>query len=234
MKRIIQFGSVALLSFVLSTNAKAQSFTLDHDTVKYVVYNAVQIHNDINNISANKILVDWKVVQHNLPADWQAAIGICDNKLCYSNIIGTPGPSQKTDTINAAASSLFEVQMNAGSLSAGGPFYVSVELKEGTTTDTATFAMYKWPTSVRNVSNKGDGINLYPNPVRSQLNISFENAGVKNIVITNAIGSVVGSYNVAGRKDVKLNLENLASGAYFVKFTDDQGNTKSVRRIVHE
>lgn len=234
MKRIIRFGSVALLSFVLSNNAKAQSFTLDHDTVKYVLYNNAVIHNDMNNVSSNFIFVDWKVVQHNLPADWQAAIGICDNKLCYNNIVGTPGPLKTTDTIKAGQKGVFDIQIDASSLSGGGPFYVTLEFKEGTTTDTGTFALYKWTTNVRNVTGKNEGISLYPNPVRSQLNISFENAGVKNIVITNAIGSVVGSYNVVGRKDIRLNLENLASGAYFVKFIDNEGNTKAVRRMIHE
>ncbi|MEP6584319.1 MAG: T9SS type A sorting domain-containing protein [Ginsengibacter sp.] len=77
---------------------------------------------------------------------------------------------------------------------------------------------------IRNVklSNKGFGVNLYPNPAKGFSNVSIELSTAANITlsITDAAGRIVQNMEFAGYKGLnqkKIDLSKLAGGSYMLK-----------------
>lgn len=70
------------------------------------------------------------------------------------------------------------------------------------------------PTGIENVV-AGDGLRLYPIPVNTLLTIDSPEA-VETIVIYNNMGVVVKSINCGGEYSATVNVEELATGMYFV------------------
>lgn len=240
MRRIVLTAALALAGLISANNVNAQSFTMAHDTIKATVWGPTVLSNDITNNTSLPINISWHVIYHNLPTSWQVEAGICDNINCYSNnILGTsstpntppftpPGVGKTSDTF----SSHMEMHMQAelSGVTAGGPYYVSIELVNGATKDTMTFEMQKWPTSVNTTSSKQD-VTVYPNPASDEVNVVFDaNSGIKTISIRNIIGKVVGNYKVTGNS-AKLNISNLQSGIYFLNLADAQGRIIAIKKF---
>lgn len=213
-------------------SVSAQTFHLDKDTVKAYVSGSEQIHNDISNTHTDSIKLTWQVVYHNVNATMVAGIGICDNQNCYQNVIGMPGTLKTTKYIHAGEKGSFDAQFDAMIVPAGGPYYITIEFKNGTETKYGTYEFYKWPTGIA-TANKTDDIMLYPNPAKNDLNIFSGSLDVKTAVITTTIGQVAASYQLTGSRS-NINIESLPSGTYFIKLLDAQNNVKAIRKIVHE
>lgn len=71
-------------------------------------------------------------------------------------------------------------------------------------------------------------IQMYPNPVRNELNIR-STADVSRIIITNTLGKVVGNINYTGNQTI--NTSNFSRGMYFVTFVDRDGNKVTQKLI---
>lgn len=66
---------------------------------------------------------------------------------------------------------------------------------------------------------------IYPNPANEVLNIELENLNeTATISIINALGEVVVN-ETATNKNLKLNIQHLTSGVYFIKMDNKQGTT---------
>jgi predicted extracellular nuclease len=74
--------------------------------------------------------------------------------------------------------------------------------------------------------NELSKINLFPNPVTSELNIA-NMEGIQQIKIANLLGEVVGTYNVSGNSTA-INVNSLPRGIYFISLWKD--NSVSVTR----
>lgn len=74
----------------------------------------------------------------------------------------------------------------------------------------------------------GKGLKLFPNPVKSFINIEL-NQGIElqKVIIYNALGQFVSS-----TKNLKINTSNLTSGVYFLKVETNMG--KSTKKMVVE
>lgn len=235
MNNFTRFVTCAFAGVFMAGGVSAQSFEFAHDTVMMTVSTGVQeLHNDLHNISTGAIAPSWQVVDYNLPASWTNAVGICDNQNCYSNMLGKPGPLKNFANVAAGTTGVFDLQVNATSaLTSGGPYWVKLEVKDGTTTEYPVFIFYKWATNVATV-NKEEDIVLYPNPATSELNVLLNNnTDVTTAVLVNTLGQSVAVYPLAG-KESKLALDKLAPGAYFVKLLDAQNNVKAVRQVMHQ
>jgi hypothetical protein len=89
-------------------------------------------------------------------------------------------------------------------------------------------------TGVENVINSIASTNLrvYPNPATDILNINLSNANFKNsnIVIYNVSGMEV-SKSIMNGASAQLNIESLSNGVYFVKVSNENGFSKTVKFI---
>jgi hypothetical protein len=93
-------------------------------------------------------------------------------------------------------------------------------------------------TGVNNVtSNETTRSRIYPNPAKNSFNVEITLASVKdiNIDLYNAIGQKVSAIKVngqAGENTVKMDVENVNPGVYFVKIRS--GNTESTKKLIIE
>jgi hypothetical protein len=123
---------------------------------------------------------------------------------------------------------------NLESAVAGGPFYVVVEFKEGSTTDTAVFALSKFATNINKTPKAENNISIYPNPARSEVNVLFDaNADIRNIAVYNLIGKAVAVYRVSNGS-AKLDIDNMPSGIYFMRFVDGNNHVVATRKFTHQ
>ncbi len=74
-----------------------------------------------------------------------------------------------------------------------------------------------------------DGIKVYPNPATDQITVEAI-ANVRNITLINYLGQPVMNMDVNGQSSQQLNVSNLESGIYFVRFTTADGSV-SMERI---
>lgn len=236
MKKIV----LAVLGFggmLLTTGALAQgSFTLQHEHVKYTLVGYGEIHSNITNNTPSNLQVSWRVLSHDFPNDWKEATGICDNVTCYiSGVLGSgtaPGNSNKTMPFSGVLD--FKLQMNLENAQSG-THNLYVEITDSNaTTDTVHFEINKWPASVNRASKSDNNITIYPNPARSELNVLFDaNAGIRNIAVYNLIGKAVTVYRVSGNSAM-LDIDNIPSGIYFLRFVDGNGRVIATRKFTHQ
>ena len=234
MKKLILIAALSL--GLINQNAYGQAFSVQHDTVSALgmTGNVINLHNMITTTQSADVLLQWQVVEHNLPAGWMNIdLGICDNKLCYpSSVFG--GTTQQIDTVRSSKSIDLKLIVNPGP--ENGTYYVKVFIRDlaNTMSTTTTYVISKWATSVSNVSRNEDNVTLYPNPAREDLNVRFDGqAGVKNIAVYNLIGKMVSIYKVQGNS-AKLNLNNIPSGIYFVRLLDGNGRIIATRKFTHQ
>lgn len=225
------------LAFAANT-ASAQSITADHDTVASTIPVYTDIYNYIHNNSGMTTTFDWKVLSHTLPQSWvdNAAFGLCDNVTCYGTSI-LSGSTQTTDTFGNGSKCLFKLQMDgsASSVTPGGPYFINVEVSEGSTTDTVTFSVVKFTTGVTKVSIAAkDDVIVYPNPARNEVNVTFsKDAGVKSVAVYNLVGKQMMAYRTTGNS-AKLDIDKIPSGIYFIRLMDGNGQVVTTRRFTHQ
>ena len=75
-------------------------------------------------------------------------------------------------------------------------------------------------------SSNINAMNIYPNPVEAELNVSFSamNGGQYTIQIVDVVGKIINTYGIQaneGMNDVIIDTDNLRSGTYFVKVADN-------------
>ncbi len=231
---------LSIISMLVSASAQAQSFTMQRDTVSTELKDhQIDQYNYIRNTSGSSIQVQWRIISHNLPQDWvdSAKWGLCDNITCYDNAT-LGGVTRTTDPIPAGDSCLFKGQLEGSSpaVTSKGEFYYTAELTQGTTTDTVTFVVFEWNTNISSISGNQNDVTIYPNPAKDILNVQYDkNAGIRNISIHNLVGKQVASFRVNGSgNSVKLDINNIPSGVYFLRLKDNTGRVTATRRFTHQ
>jgi hypothetical protein len=109
-------------------------------------------------------------------------------------------------------------------------YTVSLNAKNpsGVSTATALILMDDCTTGIADNSLR-TAMDVYPNPVRDQLNITLPVGDNYSVKITNLLGSVVYSETTSKEK-VNINLTNVARGVYFV--TVESKTEKVTRKVV--
>lgn len=239
MKKIV-LGLITLLTISFANKANAQ-FTFAKDTVTgYASDAGLVLHNDVTNTGSSSLRLAWRIISNNLPgapSKWYTSFGLCDNYTCYTSG-KLSGGVDTTDPITASGLGDFHIQYaDLSGVTTYGPYYITVELKQVGSmpliSDTITFAVNKFPTSVNNVSRNNDII-MYPNPAHDDLNVVFDrDMDVKNIAVYNLIGKAVSVYRVTGNS-AKLDISNIPSGIYFMKMSDSHGRILATRKFTHQ
>jgi hypothetical protein len=232
MKKFI-LTLTALVAMVIGTNA--QSFMAAKDTAKgYASDAGIELHNDITNKTSSPIKITWRIISETLPdspSKWDLNFGLCDNVTCYARSI-LKGNTVTTDDIPGNGTMGFKISTGdlSGVTNMNTPYYVNVELVNGSTTDTVTFSISKWSTSVSNVS-RNDNVSLYPNPARNEVNVVFNGMNeVRTVGIYNLIGKLQSIYKVSGTS-ANINIETLPSGIYLMRLMDNQGHPVAIRKF---
>lgn len=237
MRKFIYLLAIPAL---FATNKAEAQFAVQHDTVSVAAYAYTDVYNNITNHKNDTSRISWRIIYQNMPQSWKdsAAFGMCDNVTCYPiSILG--GSTQTSDTIGAHKTMLFKIQINPSSThvtpTTSGPIYLSVELADGTQTDTITFALNKWSTNVAKLGVDKDEVSLYPNPANDEINITYpKEAGVRMIAVYNLVGKQINAYRPTGVSGAKLNLENMPAGIYLVRLIDVSGKVVATRRFTHQ
>lgn len=238
MRKIVYLLLLPLM--FAATMVQAQTFTMQKDTATGIVSAYADVYNYINNSTSGIISVDWRIIGHNLPMNWvdSAKFGLCDNVTCYDTGVLNQGNIVTTDTFGPGRKCLFKLQMDASSsnLAPAGPFYISCELTSGSTTDTVTFIVQKFATSVQKLSSAArEDVTLYPNPAFGEVNVTFsKEANIKHIAIYNLVGKQVASFRNSSSTSAKLDIEKIPSGIYFVRLMDGSGRVVATRRFTHQ
>ena len=111
-------------------------------------------------------------------------------------------------------------------------------LVTGSSFSTSASAPYEAVTATNtNQAIALNGVKVFPNPATTLLNIQFDLASTQdmNVSISNALGQTVKQVNTgnldAGQHNFSVNTSDLASGMYFINFTDGQ-NVMTQRFVV--
>ncbi|MDF1672114.1 MAG: M43 family zinc metalloprotease [Vicingaceae bacterium] len=72
-------------------------------------------------------------------------------------------------------------------------------------------------------------INIYPNPTKGNINVSFENNTDATIEVFNMVGKLITSNTIASKNFISININNQPVGVYFVKVkSGDSTETQKV------
>ncbi len=74
---------------------------------------------------------------------------------------------------------------------------------------------------------------LYPNPAKENINLISTNEGEKAISIYNSTGTIVSSYNLAG-KTININVSSLSQGLYFIRIVEANSKYGALLKFIKE
>jgi hypothetical protein len=233
---LIIFGAAGILC---STMANSQTFTLEKDTARGIVLNNsyAEIHNKVINTSPGSVQVSWKVTSISLPSAWTInGFGICDNQLCLNYFNATQFALKVADPLASNENFDYKLAIDVSALPWGGPYYVTTNMTDGTTTKNPVFEIYKgFPTNVPTVNKSKEDVVMYPNPAHNELNIVYNgSSNIKNIAVYNLIGKAVNVYKVTSDNNANLDISSIPSGIYFVRLLDAQGRVVATRKFTHQ
>lgn len=237
MRKFVTLLSLAV-AMASANSADAQSFKMQSGDTVYVNTTAgYTSHNNIENMSGANMKLQWKVIYNNMPADWSATLGICDNKQCYSGSDINVGNLWETLDYSHTVVGDFHLTGDLSSASGVGPYVVRIRLNNKTIpTDTAiaTFIFGKGTASVPTTKVTAADVQLYPNPATSSVNVVFDEAAdVKNVAIYNIIGKQMSLYRTMGNS-ANMNVENMPAGIYFVRLLNSRGDIVATRKFTKQ
>ncbi|NDC41301.1 MAG: T9SS C-terminal target domain-containing protein [Chitinophagia bacterium] len=236
MKKIFTL-SFLICSLAMPMLAGAQSFSIA-DTVRFTLAGGGS--EDINNnltINTSSLVLKWNVSSTNFPSDWIAAMGICDNVLCYPS--SSLWPTNPTNTTYAYTMGVggFHMVFNSGTITHAGTYYLKVKFLDPATlaSDSTVFLVTAiGAAKVTTVAYDDDNVSLYPNPARNEVNLVFNNyTDVRTISLYNNIGTVVAVFKIQSTS-ANLNLENIPSGIYFARLQDAHGSVIATKRFTKQ
>ena len=238
MKRSIFI--IAVLLCIFHETGRAQSFKVAYDTVYINVTSDTAYYDNVTNLLSSPITISWKVVATNFPSDWLALLAFCDNKNCYYNASGTIWPGATTFTsipIAGSSTGVFDNVTDLRSTTSRGCYFVTVRLSNtAIPTDTAyeTFEI-KCPTNVNTIPSEANNVKLYPNPATDNLTIRYSSsAGAAKICVYNTLGKMIANYKITDTTITNIPVSNLATGIYFIRLTDDEGNVVAIQKFSKE
>ena len=235
---------VTLLLF-FSTGLYAQTtFTVQHDTVNATlgIGPGVTVEDGVSAVTDTVIIV-WKVVASDFPADWINVGAICDNRACvFTTTLWSPtsgtGATEISHAYGVAHTDTpggdFHMLIGFSDTSSLGCHYLTVRMHNQLVpadTATETYIICNSPLGVTTASRSKDDIILYPNPVHDEIHL-FCNAAadIKKLTLYNAAGNVSGVYNVTGN-NTSLHIGELPPGLYFSLLTDSKGAVIATKKF---
>lgn len=243
MKKILLLS--ALLGFLFNTAVTAQTFMAENGDTSMVVYssgNSLKVFNRLKSTSSSPVTVRWRVTNAPtaLASGWTLT-GLCDNIQCHSASTTLDNTWKTTFQYGNTYDPLlndFHIEFENMAAAPAGTSVFQVQVQDNSNFSiqkNLTFIATKNAAGVVSVTRSSDDVVVYPNPARDFVNVLFDgSAGVKNIALYNLIGKPVMVYRVQGTNSAKLELDNVASGVYFMRLMNAQGNVIATRRFTHQ
>jgi len=160
----------------------------------------------------------WRMKRIAFPMGWSSAI--CDKNICYDESVLraefelAPGDSGNLDV------HLYPNQVG-GTASVDVEVFVLGDSANGKTQD---FDFNAWTLNVNNV--KRNNVEIYPNPATTKLNINLETTKTVTIKVYNVLGQVQKTHTHTGTTST-MDVNDLAAGIYFLRYTTDDGKVIS-------
>ncbi|MGY6560892.1 MAG: T9SS type A sorting domain-containing protein [Luteibaculaceae bacterium] len=85
---------------------------------------------------------------------------------------------------------------------------------------------------VNEITGRLEGVKAFPNPVRDNLTVTFQNQGVYQIMITDLTGKLVRNYNQIAQPVFQINKGSLSNGMYVMQIVNEKGEAASIKLIV--
>ncbi|HVX00304.1 MAG TPA: T9SS type A sorting domain-containing protein [Candidatus Babeliaceae bacterium] len=199
------------------------------------------VHDDVISAHGVNPHIKWSVVNTNFPTDWLFCTSICDNKYCYIGELLYPPKIAHLMDVSASKTLPFFLSMALNNASTEGNYFLTVQLTDIAEpySTTETFIVSKGDEG-KSVNNEGiashlntNDIKIYPNPADNNITVSYpENSGIEKILLFDVTGKLI-STNKAQGNNATINLEDLASGVYFIRLLDPNGNTVVNKKFTH-
>jgi uncharacterized repeat protein (TIGR01451 family) len=109
-----------------------------------------------------------------------------------------------------------------------GNYAVVVQSKQNLCTDTSA-CFYFGNVGMEQVSSSHWQLVVYPNPVNNQLTVSSKQYSVNTIEIKDVLGRTC--ISIINHTSEIIHVEHLPSGVYFIKATDNKGNTLTAKFV---
>ncbi len=252
MKKILLVLSMIAVGLSpLTVSAQTATFTVQRDTVYMSVITSADSTDYITNITGGDLTIKWRVTNaSDFPPSWLAdtAFQVCDDVQCRNNASnqlwnslsgsGTQFSAVYHSNITHDYAENFAFFPNlVGAVS--GSHWVNVTLTDFTSgsagySKTITFVVNHTALGL-NPINRSSDISLYPNPAHDELNVVYDpSADVKTIAVYNIIGKLMTVYKVSDPAGANLNIENIPSGIYFVRFMNSHGEAVVTRRFTKQ
>ena len=242
MKKILL---ICLFALALTPSLSAQTFSLDSLVVANVNSGVTNVEDFIHNMKSDSIIIQWKVIATDFPADWYVKLGICDNNICYG-YLGCWDTTSHTGTLHTTygypggtTTGDFHMQINLDGTSAGQHFVVVYLQDDSITANHATvrFVITHYATGVTTVTSTTDNTTLYPNPATNSTNFSIKlsEATDLKLEIYNAAGTNVNTINKhynAGQQNIPINTATLPAGLYTIKAITGTGTITKQLAVV--
>ena len=241
-KTLLLSALVGLLSFSISTAQTFQAQEGDTSILGYNTSNSTMfVYNRLRSTGANPVTLEWRMTLDNIAPSWTLT-GFCDNISCRSASASRDASWKTTDpytsNYNSASNDFHIAYENMAAAANNSTSVVQIAVRDTANRNvvkTYTFIATKGTTGLVNVTRTDDEVVLYPNPARDHINVLFNGtAGVKNIALYNLIGKPVMVYRVQDNNSAKLDLNNVASGVYFMRLMNAQGTVVATRRFTRQ
>jgi len=175
---------------------------------------------EVINTQSVTVTLSAKKIQKVLPLDWETAF--CAD-VCYStaedSIIFSVAPF---DTLLFSLDFFTGATPDSGNVKVG---FRNVNKPSNAYTVRFRASTYPQDVSVKEIKNNSKTFNVFPNPVKNQLNISTEEKDF-TIVIHNSLGKEI----FFGANVFQVNTSQLSNGIYYVSQKTNKGS--SVKKIV--
>jgi hypothetical protein len=232
----------ALTGLLSLSAATAQTFEAQQGDTSIAAYSGgsnLSVYNRIRSTSTTPVKLDWRMTFDGIPPSWTLT-GVCDNIACRSASDSRNSTWKQSDDYgnNYNLNDFHIAYENMTAVPNNTSAVAQITFRDAanhSSQKTLTFIATKGTTGVVNVTRTDDEVVLYPNPAREAINVLFnEAAGVKNIALYNLIGKPVMVYRVQHNNSAKLDLNNVASGVYFMRLMNAQGNVVATRRFTRQ
>ncbi len=177
------------------------------------------------NTSSKTITLKWLEIKEAVPANWEASV--CDNQICNTSLVdsGTMNP------VSPGEYGLILLHItphvNYGTATVR---YIVWDIANPGLKDTLTYILYVNATSGILQSKTNNVLNIYPNPVKDNLNIITNLSSVFIFTVTDELGREIVK-GMSETNSICVSTENFASGIYNVSIYD-RGAMITSRKIL--
>ena len=224
---ILLIISITLLP-TASFSQKSYSLTTSNNVNLKVVLNqnsASKIY--LTNLGNSKLVLKWKRILVNVPNDWIYAT--CDVGACYG---GVPVGPTTMDSISVGTDGFVGIDIEPITTIGNGTIKLYV-YQDGYEVqgDTLTWNITSQPVGIKEISSNL-GINIYPNPASTVLNLKFSNEfnqKIESIYLIDAVGRKVKIIDYSN-EDIRIDISDLNSGCY--NLIVESENEKLFKKII--